>query len=687
MNIHTLTFGGLEFEIADNKIRLNEAFGYKRRAGELGYIAEVQVAGENHNVHGGAKHYRCSQSESLEYIGHTIGDNTLDIVQQDSLIRVTTRFTRYPGTNALSVYNTVENISGRPLTLEYVSSFVFYGIGKRGIDSVDELYLYRFTNSWHVECQPRRHSLYELGLFRGSVQSMKRVCGFNSGGWSTKEELPQAIIEDAETGKYFMFQIESSSSWYWELCEQSCMLYLIAGGPDQQFGQVSKTLAAGEKFQTVTAAVCCGDTLNGVLSQITVYRRHIVCPNAADRDLPSIFNEYMYLSWDNPYENRTMEMAKTVAKLGIKYYVIDCGWHDEEDSVYPYVGKWRESRKRFPSGIRYTADYLRSLGLKVGLWIEPESFGYLCEGMENIYDDSCFFSRNGRRVLNMNRYQLDFRNSKVRTFMTETIARMVEEYGADYIKFDYNQCCGAGTDKACDSLGDGLLSHRLAYSKWLTEIMERFPNVIFENCASGGLRMDYDSLSAFSIQSVSDQTDYKKYPYIVGNMMSAVLPEQAGVWSYPIADYAAAEKDYAAAVSDELVIFNMINSLLGRMHLASHLELMPPSHTELVKQAVNYYDYLSPYKKQGLPYLPLGFTDFRKQFVAAGFYACKKMFLALWNLDSKGKKTIELPEQVIISAIVGYPFKNDIQFSYGKHFLTVEFSQPYTARLFELELE
>ena len=69
-------------------------------------------------------------------------------------------------------------------------------------------------------------------------------------------------------------------------------------------------------------------------------------------------------------------------------------------------------------------------------------------------------------------------------------------------------------DRGSDSLGDGLLSHNRAYLSWLEGEMKKYPEVIWENCASGGLRMDYALLSRMDIQSVSDQEDYRKMAVI-----------------------------------------------------------------------------------------------------------------------------------------------------------------------------
>lgn len=682
-----IEFGELKFETIGEKIRLVSAFGFSVMDKNLGFFTEVQIAGENHDIHGGAKQFMSSEGEKLDYVSHDIKDNQLTIVQRDDLIEVTSHFIAYQNTNAIRIFNVVKNITQSPLIIESVNSFSLYGLGKNGIDSVDNISLYRFTNSWHVECQPRRASFYDLGLFRGNHRSMKRISGINTGSWSTKEELPQAIIEDTESGNFFMFQIESNGSWYWEIGENVSELYLYLGGPNQHFNQWSKRIEPGEEFETVKVACVSGKNLNSALANMTVYRRHIVRRNPADSNLPTIFNEYMYLSWDNPNEKITREIAPAVAAAGIEYYNIDCGWHNEEDSVYPYVGHWNESKKRFPSGLKKTIDFLHSLGLKAGLWIEPESFGYLCKGMEDIYDDGCFFYRNGKRVLNMGRYQLDFRNPKVTAYLDNVFKRMIEEYGVDYIKIDCNQCAGPGTERNSDSLGDGLLSHNRAYLKWLGKITDKYPDVILETCASGGQRLDYANLSLHSIQSVSDQTDYKKFPYIAGNMLSAVLPEQAGVWSYPVTDVSLIKEDYDKAVTDEFVIFNMINSLLGRLHLASRIDLLSEKHLKIIKDGIRYYNSIAPFKKNSVPYFPLGFTDFRKELIASGFISQDKLFLSVWNLNGTGTKKIPLEDITVSNAKIAFPENSTTPFEFGDHMLNIYFDAPYVARFFELDIK
>ncbi len=669
-------FNNLTFTIEGNKIRLTK-FGNVKVADGFRFV-EVQVCGENKPTHLGAKMANSSEGHRLQYVSHSKTDKTLVIIQRSVLLETKTVFTCYEDTNAVRVYTEVKNISEKEIVLEEVSAFMLVGFGKNGIDSAKELYFTRFTQSHHAECQPRRASFEEYGLFRGNIESQKRIAFANIGSWSTKEELPQAVIEDTESGKFTMFQIESNSSWYYEIADLAQQYYLYLGGANLPFGGWSKALNPNEKYRTVSVALAFGNSLNEVIGEMTKYRRQIAGKCAVDSYLPTIFNEYMHLSWDSPTEENTRKIAPYVAKTGVEYYVIDCGWHNEEDGdkVYPYVGQWKESKARFPHGLKSTTDYIRSLGMKAGLWIEPEIIGVNCQEMLDYYDDDCFLQRNGKRLAVMGRHFLDFRAKKVVEYMTETIRRMVEDYGAEYIKFDYNQDCGVGTDYLALCAGEGLESCARAYLAWADGIRKKYPNVLFETCSSGGMRMDYATLSHFSICSTSDQTNYLHYPYIAGNILSSVLPEQAAVWSYPV-------DNMEHLPTTEQVVMNMINSFLGRMHLASHLELLTDERFSLVREGVDYYKKLTQEKRTGLPYFPRGFSRWGDESVVAGFETPTKIYLAVWGLKTDTVKTrlSITPEKVKVA----YPSKSNVKIISENSSLTVQLKKPQSAVFLEIE--
>lgn len=85
--------------------------------------------------------------------------------------------------------------------------------------------------------------------------------------------------------------------------------------------------------------------------------------------------------------------------------------------------------------------------------------------------------------------------------------RLVEDLGVGYFKFDYNINPGPGTDVGGISAGAGLLGHNRAQLDWLDGLLDRHPNLIIENCASGAMRSDFALLSRLALQSTRYQQD------------------------------------------------------------------------------------------------------------------------------------------------------------------------------------
>ena len=533
--------------------------GIRRKMGTV----EIMCAGDNHPGFGGShKRFGTLEKNQLKYVSHSIEGDQLSIVTRSKRLEVESIYKSCEGTNAIRIYHRIANIAQEELILESAASALLLGFGGTTRD-LDDLYLHQFTGCHHYENQPVVESFRQLNLFRPSA-TLRRV---NIGSKSTSTYFPQGIIENRKTSRFVMFQIESDNDWYYELGPVTNEeFYLYLSGPDAMYHSWCKKLAPGASYETTPVAIAYGDSLNEVLGQMTIYRRSLLPYCEPDVDLPVIFNEYMHLAWNKPSHELTASMVSTIASLGSDYYVIDCGWHDDVDPdlIYNYTGKWMESLWRFPEGVAKTADLVHSYGMKFGLWIEPEVVGKDCKEMLEYYPDECFLTRNGKKICEMGRYFLDFRHPMVQEYLTESIDRMCDEYKADYIKFDYNEECGPGTDYNSDSLAQGLQEHCDARAQWVRDISRKHPGVIFENCASGGQRMDYKTMSLHPLSSTSDQVYYNLYPYIVGNIFAAVLPEQAAVWSYPVDSevYDKEGDNSDAFISEEIVVMNMLNALL-----------------------------------------------------------------------------------------------------------------------------
>ena len=269
-------------------------------------------------------------------------------------------------------------------------------------------------------------------------------------------------------------------------------------GPTEQQSHWFKDLKPGDKFVTVPAGVgaVTGD-LGNMAKELTKYRRAIRRENQDNEKLGVIFNDYMNCLWADPTTEKEFPLIDAAAKAGCEYFCIDAGWY-APGLWWDSVGEWQESRERFPGGIKEVTDYIRSKGMVPGVWRELEVMGINCEKAKNAPDD-WFFIRHGKRVFDRSRYQLDFRNPAVIDHVNEVIDRVVNEYGVGYIKMDYNIEPGIGTELDADSVGAGLLAHERAYLAWLDSVFKKYPDLVIENCSSGGLRIDYALLSRYSI--------------------------------------------------------------------------------------------------------------------------------------------------------------------------------------------
>lgn len=608
-------------------------------------FAQVQLAGINSPYERHGNIYTATMPGCrMIYKEHKIIKNELGqllvISQEDeeSGIRVTSFFQSYHGLSCVRVWHRLDNIGNTDQILTYLGSFSYLGWEKEGTSPADEkIRIHVPHHGWQKELNWQAYSLPELGLVETQSHVMHRSSATfevtNTGNWSTKTHLPMAFFENEEVKNTLFFQIEHNGSWHWEIGLQDNHFFLNISGPTYIQGHFAKKLTPGQSFTSVPVCVgCVNGTINEAAGQLVQYRRRIRRKNKDNENLPIIFNDYMNCLFGDPTTEKEIPLIDAAKKAGCEYYVIDAGWY-ANGTWWENVGEWKESRQRFPGGLRKLTDYIRSQGMIPGLWLELETMGINCPLVKSLPED-WFFSRFDHFIYDRSRLQLDFRNPEVRAWANSIIDRLVNEYGAGYIKMDYNIEPGPGTERNAFTVGEGLLDHERAYLKWLDDIFLRYPDLVIENCSSGGLRMDYAIMSRCSIQSTSDQEDYVHYAMIAANAPSGVNSEQSAVWSYPQRD-----------ADDETVAFNMINAMMGRIHQSGHLAELQKSARQLVEEGLMVYREMRKSIPQSLPFWPLGFAHARDPFACLALQDGNNCYLALWH---KTRNQANLPVKISI---------------------------------------
>ena len=598
-------------------------------------LAEVRLAGEGSQFTTSKRQVLGYVGQRLRYVSHAESKSSLERVLEVTMhdphtkITVTSRFSVFGELPVLRSTVRVENTSTQDITLQAVSSFVYGGLTLSMADWCENWRVHFAHNTWFREAQWQEFSLPEVGIDDMGVKEASRANFVisNQGSFSTGGHLPMGGLSRIDGKASYLWQVEHSGSWQWEIGDYKDAIYLSAGGPTDQYHAWSKILSPDQAFISVPVALAVipADFMSS-FTPLNSYRRLMRRPHNDNATLPVIFNDYMNCLMGDPTTAKVEALISPAKRAGAEIFVIDCGWYSDDDGWWETVGEWIPSRKRFPGGLGQTLGKIRDAGMVPGLWIEPEVMGIQCPLADTALPVEAFFQRDGHRVIEQGRYQLDFRHPAVLAWMDTVIDRLVKELGVGYFKFDYNIDMTQGTDFECTSPGDGLFEHNRAYLRWVNKLFDRYPELVIENCSSGAQRMDYAMLATHSLQSTSDQEDPVLYSAIAAAVPTAVCPEQSATWAYPQPGW-----------SDELNALTVVNSLLGRVHLSGHLAKLSESQHRLVSDGMAVYKRIRGDLRTANPFWPLGLPTWRSSWHALGMNAGDRLYVAVWRIGSVRK--------------------------------------------------
>lgn len=447
-------------------------------------------------------------------------------------------------------------------------------------------------NRWHSE--PLIDRLSDVDIPFHGQNPRSRTFESNVGSWSSGDKLPTAVL--VTSAKSVGWQIENNGSWYWELSQRHESVALLLFGPTLQEHGWSELLAAGASFRSVPVSIVHVEGREAdVFGAMTAHRRTLRRSGQSEL-LPIIYNDFLNTLMGDPTTEKVLPLVRAAAAAGAEVYCLDAGWYDLDGDWWYSVGEWTESPHRFPGGLREVTDAITGEGMRVGLWLEPEVIG-VRSPLAATLPDEAFFHRSGIKVEEHGRYHLDFRHPAARDHMNNVVDRLVNDYGASYLKLDYNITSGLGTDRL-GSAGAGLLGHGRALLGWIEGLTERHPGLLLENCASGAMRADYSMLARTHIQSTSDQQNPLLAAPIIAAALASVLPEQSGNWASPQPD-----------MTDHEIIWTMCSGAAGRLYLSGHLDKLTEQQWLLLSEGVALHKELREHLAEAIPSWPAGLPD------------------------------------------------------------------------------
>ncbi|MBM7539874.1 alpha-galactosidase [Amphibacillus cookii] len=301
-------------------------------------------------------------------------------------------------------------------------------------------------------------------------------------------------------------------------------------------------LKPGEPFQTPEVVmVYSAQGFNGMSQAYhRLYRNRLARGQWRDRLRPVLIN-----NWEGTYfdftEAKIIEMAKAAKQCGVELFVLDDGWFGKRDDDTTSLGDWSVDRRKLPHGIGGLAQSIHDLGMKFGLWFEPEMVSPISE-LYQAHPDWVIQVPNRVKSHGRHQYVLDFSRDDVVDHLYQVMADVLSEASIDYVKWDMNRYMTEIGSLQLPADQQQELPHRyiLGVYRLYERLIESFPNVLFESCASGGARFDPGILYYAPQAWTSDNTDAVErlfiqhgtsmvYPLsMIGAHVSAVPNHQTG---------------------------------------------------------------------------------------------------------------------------------------------------------------
>lgn len=420
---------------------------------------------------------------------------TLKITLKDRLeeIYVTLFYGVFEKKNVITRAASIENRSGKNVTLKRALSF--------GLDFMEgDMDLIHFYGKHAGERQFERrnlpHGITEISSSRGT---------------SSHHHNPFVILCDKDTTEDFgnAYGVSFIYSGGFKLQmekDQVDGIRLVCGLDDEEF---LWKLAPGETFVTPEAALSYSEKgLTALSDQFQkAYHANLIRSPWKDKKRPTLVNnwEATYFGFD---AEKLLKIAGEAADLGLDMLVLDDGWFGKRDDDNSGLGDWFVNEKKLGCTMKELVDRVNALGLKFGIWLEPEM----------VSEDSDLYRTHPDWVLQIpgrepnrsrNQLVLDLSRKEVREYMKKFIDDTLSCANISYVKWDMNRSVDNVYSAADPTLSQGAIRHK--YVLGLYEVMEdmltRHPDLLLEGCSGGGGRFDAGMLYYAPQIWCSDNTD------------------------------------------------------------------------------------------------------------------------------------------------------------------------------------
>lgn len=341
--------------------------------------------------------------------------------------------------------------------------------------------------SLHGRWAEERNMEYRtIGYGRQNVGSFR--------GKSSHQEHPfLALVSETATqeqGEVYGFHFVYSGNFYAGIEKSQYDSLRISMGihPENFCWQ----LKPGEVFDAPEALLVYSSNGLGEMTRSfhDLFREHLIRSPYGKKKRPVLINNWEGTYFDFDAE-KLLAIARRARQAGIEMLVMDDGWFGHREDERSSLGDWQVNEKKLGTSLKELADGINRIGLKFGIWFEPEM----------ISPDSRLYRKHpdwaialpGRKpCLSRNQYVLDLSCPEVVDFVYESVAEVLRSANVEYVKWDMNRQLSDLGSVYLGKENQGELSHRyvLAVYELQERLIAEFPHLLLENCSSGGGRFD-----------------------------------------------------------------------------------------------------------------------------------------------------------------------------------------------------
>ncbi|HLY18642.1 MAG TPA: alpha-galactosidase [Bryobacteraceae bacterium] len=436
----------------------------------------------------------------LNYVSHEIRGDRLEIHTKDIRYALTADllYRVYPRSGIIEKHAVIRNQTGQPVVVESAQSGTWY------VPAGEGYRISYLTGRWAGETQLQREPVLPG---KKVLESRRGNTSHQANPWFALDGGPGQTAADEEHGRVWFGAIGWSGNWKLVVEETPAQQVRITGGfNDFDFGYLLKP---GESLEM--PAFYGGFTDRGFgesARMMHAFEREEILPDrAAPHTRPVLYNSWEATTF-NVNESGQKELADKAAKIGVELFVMDDGWFGQRNDDHAGLGDWSVNPQKFPNGLKGLISYVNGLGMKFGLWVEPEMVNPNSD-LYRAHPDWAMHFNDRPRSESRNQLILNMARDDVRDHIFQVLDKLVSGNHIEFLKWDMNRHFGEPGWPEVPAAEQKQIWVKYVINVYniIDRLRAAHPGLEIESCSGGGGRVDLGILQRVDEVWTSDNTE------------------------------------------------------------------------------------------------------------------------------------------------------------------------------------